>query len=61
MKRNGYFTFHTIIHIAGVHSAISDAVCVGSAVKIIIYKKFNKQKYVKKLEFSPRVGTIAHR
>ena len=54
MKRNGYFTFETIIDIAGVCSAISDAVCVCSLVVIIIL-------YTKKLEFSTRAGTIAHR
>ena len=57
MKRNGYFTFQRII---GVHGAISDAVCVGSPVLIIIYKKVNKQVHKKKLEFSTRVGAIAH-
>ena len=36
MKRNGYFTFQTII---GARGAISDAVYVGSPVIIIIYKK----------------------
>ena len=35
-KHNGYFTFQTIY---GAHGAISDAVCVGSPVIIIIYKK----------------------
>ena len=43
MKHNGYFTFQTIIDIAGARGAISDAVCVGSPVIIIIYKKVNKQ------------------
>ena len=39
-KRNGYFTFHTIIDKARVHGAISFMVCVGSPV---IIKKVNKQ------------------
>ena len=43
MKRNGYFTFQTIIDIAGAHSAILDVVCVGSPVIIMILKKVNKQ------------------
>ena len=33
-KRNGYFTFQTIIDIAGACGAISDAVCMGSQVII---------------------------
>ena len=44
---NGYFTFQTIIDIAGVRGAISDAVCVGSPVLIIISKKVSKQVYKK--------------
>ena len=44
MKRNGYFTFQTIIDIAGVRGAISDAVCVGSPVIIKLFtKKVDKQ------------------
>ena len=43
MKRNGYFTFQMIIDIAGVRSAISDAVCMGSPVIIKLFtKKVNK-------------------
>ena len=57
MKRNGYFTFHRIIDIAGVRGAIPDAVCVGSPVIIIIEK--NQQTSTS--GFSTRVGTIAHR
>ena len=56
MKRNGYFTFHSD-DIAGARGAISDAVCEGSPVIIIIYKKKLTNKYT----FSTRVGTIAHR
>ena len=37
MKYNGYFTFQTIIDIAGVRGVISDAVHVGSPVIIIIH------------------------
>ena len=59
MKHNGYFTFQMIIDIAGACGAISDAVCVGLPVIIIIYKKLTN-KYTKKLKFSTRVGTIAH-
>ena len=45
---NRYFTFQTIIDIAGAHSTISDAVCVGSPVIIIIFtKKVNKQVHRK--------------
>ena len=51
--------FQTIIDLAGVRGAISDAICVGSPVKIIIYKKVDKQVH-KKLEFSSRVGTTAY-
>ena len=59
---NGYFTFQMIIDIAGMHGTILD---VGSPViiihlVIIIYKKVNKQATKKNLEFSTRVGTIAH-
>ena len=60
MKRNIYFTFQMIIDIAGARGTISDAVCMGSPVIIITYKKANKQVH-KKLEFSTRVGTIAHK
>ena len=60
MKRNGYFTFQTIIDIAGVRGAILDAVCMGSLV-MVIYKKVSKQVHTKKLEFSTRVGTKANR
>ena len=42
---NGYFTFQMIIDIARAGGAISDAVCVGSPVIIIIYRKVNKQAY----------------
>ena len=55
---NRYSTFQTIIDIAGAHGAISDAICVGSPVIIILYKKLTS-KYTKILEFSTRVGTIA--
>ena len=48
MKRNGYFTFQTII---GAHGAFSDAVCVGSPVIIIIYKKKLTNKYTEKFGF----------
>ena len=59
---DGCFAFQTISDIAGVRGAISDAVCMDSPVIIIIYnkKKVNKQVHQKKLEFSTRVGTIAH-
>ena len=43
MKRDRYFTFQTIIDMTGARGAISDAVCMGSPVIIIIYKKANKQ------------------
>ena len=36
---NRHLTFQTIIDIAGARSVFSDAVCMGSPVKIIIYKK----------------------
>ena len=48
MKNNGYFTFQTIIDIAGGRGTISDAVCVGSPVIIIIYKKKLTNKYTEK-------------
>ena len=48
MKGNGYFTFQTIIDIAGACGAISDAVCVGSLVIIKLFpKKVNKQVHEK--------------
>ena len=47
MKHNEYFTFQMIIDKAGAHSAILDAVCVGSPVIIIIYKKVNKPVHKK--------------
>ena len=47
-KRNGYFTFQTIIDIAGARGAFSDAVCVGSPVIIKLFtKKVNKQVHEK--------------
>ena len=46
---NGYFTFQTIIDIAGARGAISDVVCMGSPVIIIIYKKKLTNKYTKKI------------
>ena len=47
-KRNEYFTFHTIIDIAGAHGVFSDAVCVGSPVIInYLQKKVNKQVHEK--------------
>ena len=47
-KRNGYFTFQTIIDIAGVCGAFSDAVCMGSPVIIKLFtKKVNKQVHTK--------------
>ena len=50
-----------IIDIAGVRGAFSDVVCMGSPVIIKLFtKKINKQA-TKNLEFSTRVGTIAHR
>ena len=52
MKHNGYFTFQTIIDIAGAHGAISDAVCVGSPVIIKLFTKIvNKQVHEKNLNF----------
>ena len=48
MKRNGYFTFQTIIDIVGVQGASSNVVCVGSPIIILaIYKKVNKQVHRK--------------
>ena len=44
----GYFTFQTIIDIAGEHAnPISSVVCVGSPVMIIILQKVNKQVHKK--------------
>ena len=45
-----YFTFHTIIDIAGARGAFSDAVCVGSPVMIKLFTKKLTNKYVKKFE-----------
>ena len=53
-KRNGYFTFQTII---GARGAISDAVCMGSPVIIITYKKKLTNKYTEKFGI---FKTIAH-
>ena len=48
MKHNSYFTFQTIIDIAGVHGAISDAVCVGLPIIIELFtKKVNKEVHEK--------------
>ena len=45
MKRNGHFTFHTIIDIVWARGAFSDVVCVGSPVIIKLFtKKVNKQE-----------------
>ena len=61
MKRNGNFTFHTIIDIAGARGAFSDAVCMGSpAIMKLFTKKVNKQVHEKICEFSTRVGTTVH-
>ena len=51
MKHNGYFTFQTIIDIAGACSAIFFVVCMGSLVIIIICKNKLTNKYTKKLDF----------
>ena len=56
MKHNGYFTFQTIIDIAGARGAISDAVCMGFPVIIIIYKKINKQVHKKVWNFQLELG-----
>ena len=45
---NGYFTFQTIIGIAGVRSAISDAVCMGSSVIIKLFTKKLINNYTNK-------------
>ena len=51
-----------IIDIAGARGAFSDAICVGSPVIIKLFtKKDNKQVHNFFLQFSTRVGTIAHR
>ena len=50
MKRNGYFTFQMIIYIAGEHGVISDVVCVGSPVIIIIYKQVHRKVWNFQLE-----------
>ena len=63
MKRNGYFTFQTIISIAGAHDINSDAVgmCGFTTGIIIISKKVHKQVHRKIWKFQlDRVGTIAH-
>ena len=52
---NGYFTFQMII---GAYGTISDVVCVGSPVIIIIHRKVNKQVHRKIWNFQTRVGTI---
>ena len=47
-KHNGYFTFQTIIDIAGARGAFSDVVCVDSPVIIKLFtKKVNKQVHKK--------------
>ena len=46
--------------IIGARGVISDVECVSSSVIIIICKKLTN-KYTENLEFSTRVGTIAHR
>ena len=48
MNRNGNFTFHTIIDIAGARGAFSDAVCMGSPAIIKLFTKKVKNKYMKK-------------
>ena len=58
MKCNGYLALQMIIDIAGARGVISDAVCMGSPIIIIIYKKVNKQ--VCKKEFSTRIGSRDH-
>ena len=50
MKRNGYFTFQTIIDIAVVRGVISDAVCVGSPVIIKLFAKEVHEKIGIQLE-----------
>ena len=52
MKRNGYFTFQTMIDIAGAHGTISHAICMGSPVIIKLFtKKVNKQVHEKVWNF----------
>ena len=60
MQRNEYFTFQTIIdiHVAGARCTNSFVLCMGLPVIILFTKEVNKQN---NLEFSTRVGTIAHR
>ena len=62
MKRNGYFTFQTVIDITGAHGTILDAVCMRGFTSHNNYlqKKVNKQVHKFFFEFSTRVGTIAH-
>ena len=50
MKRNGYFTFQTIIDIAGARGTISNAVRMGSPVIIIVYKKSQQTSWDFQLE-----------
>ena len=46
MKHNGYFTFQTIIDIAGAHGTMSfDVVCMGLPVIIILFYKKLTNKY----------------
>ena len=61
MKRNGYFTFQTIIDIAGVHGAFSDVVYMGLPVIIKLFTKTVNKQSRKNLELLTRVGTVAHR
>ena len=49
MKQNGYFTFQMIFDIARTRGAISDAVCMGSPVIIIVYKKNVNNEIQKKV------------
>ena len=52
MKRNGYFTFQTIIDIAWTRGAFSDVVCVGSPVIIKLFtQKINEQVHEKNWNF----------
>ena len=59
MKHNGYFIYQAIV-IGGAHGAISFALCVGLSVIILLFTKKLTNMYKKILEFSTRVGTIAH-
>ena len=45
---DGYFTFQTVIYIAGVRNIILDAVRVGSPVIIILFTKKLTSKYTEK-------------